>query len=31
MEPDILLKDFIKAFHPELLKDYKPKYYKLAE
>ncbi|RRD00283.1 ABC transporter substrate-binding protein [Prevotella sp. OH937_COT-195] len=31
MEPDILLKDFIKAFHPEVLKDYTPKYYKLTE
>lgn len=27
MEPDVVLKDFIKAFHPELLPDYKPVYY----
>lgn len=27
VEPHILLADFVKAFHPELLPDYKPKYY----
>ena len=31
MEPDILLKDFIQAFHPGVLKDHTPKYYKLIE
>jgi iron complex transport system substrate-binding protein len=28
-EPEILLADFVKAFHPELLPDYQPKYYRL--
>ncbi|MBI9038409.1 MAG: ABC transporter substrate-binding protein [Bacteroidales bacterium] len=28
MEPDIVLADLIKATHPELLTDYKPKYFK---
>lgn len=27
MEPHIMLADFVKAFHPELLPDYTPKYY----
>lgn len=31
MEPDFVLKDFIKAFHPDLLKDYTPKYYKVIK
>lgn len=31
VEPDILLKDLIHIFHPELLKDYKPKYYQLLK
>ena len=31
MEPDLVLKDFIKAFHPELLSDYSPKYYKVIK
>lgn len=26
--PDILLKDYIKIFHPDLLPDYKPRYFK---
>ena len=30
VEPDVLLKDFVAIFHPELIEpDYKPKYYKL--
>jgi len=30
VEPDVLLKDFVAIFHPELVeKDYEPKYYKL--
>lgn len=29
MEPDVLLKDFIKAFHPDVLPQYEPKYYLL--
>ena len=29
LEPHLLLADFIYVFHPELLKDYKPKYYHL--
>ena len=29
MEPDLVLKDFIRAFHPELLPQYEPKYYKM--
>ena len=31
MEPDFVLKDFIKAFHPDLLNDYTPKYYKVIK
>lgn len=27
VEPHIMLADFVKAFHPELLPNYKPKYY----
>lgn len=27
MEPDIVLRDLVKVFHPELLPDYRPKYY----
>jgi iron complex transport system substrate-binding protein len=29
LAPQILLADFIKAFHPELLPDYQPRYYKI--
>jgi len=29
LEPHIILADLIKVFHPELLPDYQPKYYKL--
>lgn len=29
MEPDVVLKDIIKAIHPEVLKNYTPKYYGL--
>ncbi len=29
LAPQILLADFIKAFHPELLPGYKPRYYKI--
>lgn len=29
LEPQLILGDLIKAFHPELLPDYKPKYYKV--
>jgi iron complex transport system substrate-binding protein len=29
LEPQLLLADLIHAFHPELLEDYKPKYYNL--
>lgn len=29
MEPDVVLKDIIKAIHPEVLKNYMPKYYGL--
>ena len=29
LEPDIILADFIKAFHPELLQDHQPKYFKI--
>ena len=30
VQPDVLLKDFVAIFHPELVEpDYKPKYYKL--
>lgn len=28
LEPDVVLTDLVYAFHPELLKGYKPKYYK---
>lgn len=31
MEPDILLADFIKVFHPDLLPDYTPVYYNLLK
>ena len=31
MEPDLLLSDFIKVFHPELLPDYQPTYYHLLK
>ena len=31
MEPDVLLSDFIKVFHPELLPDYAPVYYNLLK
>ena len=31
MEPDLLLADFIKVFHPELLPDYEPVYYHLLK
>ncbi len=31
IEPDIILSDFIKAFHPELLPDYTPKYYEILK
>lgn len=27
MEPDIVLADLVSVFHPEIMKDYKPKYY----
>jgi iron complex transport system substrate-binding protein len=29
LEPQLILGDLIKAFHPELLPDYTPKYYKV--
>lgn len=29
LQPQIILADFIKAFHPELLPHYKPRYYKI--
>lgn len=29
--PDLLLEDFVKAFHPELLPDYEPKFYELLK
>ncbi len=29
LEPQFVLADFIKAFHPDLLPDYKPHYYKI--
>lgn len=29
--PDLLLKDFIKVFHPELLPDYEPTFYELMK
>jgi len=32
VQPDVLLKDFVAIFHPELIEqDYKPTYYKLLE
>ena len=32
VEPDVLLKDFVAIFHPELMpKDYQPKYYRLLK
>ena len=32
VEPDVLLKDFVAIFHPELIEpDYKPKYYRLLK
>jgi len=31
MEPELVLSDFIKVFHPELLPDYEPKYYELLK
>ncbi|MCM1313048.1 MAG: ABC transporter substrate-binding protein [Bacteroides sp.] len=31
MEPHFLLADFVKAFHPEILPNYTPKYYKLMK
>ena len=32
VEPDVLLKDFVAIFHPDLVEpDYKPKYYKLLK
>lgn len=31
MEPDLLLSDFIKVFHPDLLPDYQPVYYHLLK
>lgn len=31
LEPHIILADLIKAFHPELLPDYQPRYYKVLE
>lgn len=31
MEPELVLSDFIKVFHPELLPDYTPHYYKLLK
>ena len=31
VEPHILLADFVKAFHPEVLPHYQPKYYKLMK
>ena len=32
VEPDVLLKDLVAVFHPELVEpDYKPKYYRLLE
>ena len=32
VQPDVLLKDFVAIFHPELVEpDYEPKYYKLLE
>lgn len=31
MEPELVLSDFIKVFHPELLPDYTPHYYELLK
>lgn len=31
VQPQLLLADFVKAFHPELLPTYEPKYYKLLK
>lgn len=31
MEPELVLSDFIKVFHPELLPDYTPHYYRLLK
>lgn len=31
VEPEVILADFIYVFHPELLPDYKPKYYELLK
>ena len=31
LEPDIVLADLIHCFHPDLLPNYKPKYYKLLK
>lgn len=31
VEPDVLLADYIKAFHPDLLTDYTPKYYSVLK
>jgi len=31
MEPDLVLSDFIKVFHPDLLPDYTPHYYELLK
>lgn len=30
-EPEVVLEDLIKAFHPQLLSDYQPKYYELIK
>lgn len=30
-EPELVLEDLIKAFHPQLLQDYEPKYYELLK
>ena len=31
VEPHIILADFVKAFHPEILPSYRPKYYRLLQ
>ena len=31
VEPEVMLSDLIKAFHPQLLPDYQPKYYELLK
>lgn len=31
VQPHLLLADFVKAFHPEILKNYEPRYYKLIK